>query len=72
MYYLIIVLYVIKKFLLKIPGGIFGPEAEANLLEVLDMPNKQDQYDRIQRYDYSLHHVILIASILLFHLHSTH
>lgn len=39
-----------QKFLLKIPGGIFGPEVEASLLEVLDMPNKQDQYDRIQRF----------------------
>jgi hypothetical protein len=34
---------------LKIPEGIFGSEAEVSLLEVLDMAEKQDQYDRIQR-----------------------
>jgi len=38
---------VIKKFLLKIPGGVLGPSVEQKLLGVLELDNRMEQYDTI-------------------------
>jgi len=38
-----------QKFLLKIPGGLFGRELEAQLLSVLDLRSRLQQYKAIQR-----------------------
>ncbi|ESN96392.1 hypothetical protein HELRODRAFT_142800, partial [Helobdella robusta] len=45
---------VIKKFLLKIPGGIFGIEAENQLLQVLNINEKLLQFDAINKIIRSL------------------
>ena len=34
---------VLKKFLRKIPGGIFGPENEAALFEIVKMAKTEEQ-----------------------------
>ena len=34
---------VMKKFLRKIPGGIFGPENEAELFHLINLPDKEEQ-----------------------------
>lgn len=35
---------VVKKFLLKIPGGVFGPDVEYQLLQVLEIDNRMQQH----------------------------
>ena len=32
-----------KKFLRKIPGGIFGPDNEAELFHLINLPDKEEQ-----------------------------
>ena len=39
--------YVLQKFLLSIPGGVFGAEQEEKLLTVLKIDNQLKQYDVI-------------------------
>ncbi|GFO42197.1 rho GTPase-activating protein 20 [Plakobranchus ocellatus] len=41
---------VVKKFLLKIPGGIFTPEGEEQLLNVLTIDDKMRQIDAVHNY----------------------
>jgi len=36
---------VVKKFLLKIPGGVFGEAVEVKLLQVLNLQQRLDQYE---------------------------
>ncbi|CAH1800114.1 unnamed protein product [Owenia fusiformis] len=38
---------VVKKFLLKLPGGIFGEDTEQDLLSVLDLSHTLQKYDAI-------------------------
>ncbi|KAF6034487.1 hypothetical protein EB796_007208 [Bugula neritina] len=45
---------VIKRFLLCIPGGVFGAEGEETLLSVLEVENELEQYDIINRVVMSL------------------
>ncbi len=37
--------FVLQKFLLKIPTGVFGEESERRLLTVLELPTRMEQYD---------------------------
>ncbi|CAG5135828.1 unnamed protein product [Candidula unifasciata] len=41
---------VVKKFLLKIPGGVFTPEGEAQLLNVLSFVHKVDQIKAVHNF----------------------
>ncbi|GFR59839.1 rho GTPase-activating protein 20 [Elysia marginata] len=41
---------VVKKFLLKIPGGIFTPEGEEQLLNVLTIDDKMRQIDAVHNF----------------------
>ncbi|XP_048766598.1 uncharacterized protein LOC125673814 isoform X2 [Ostrea edulis] len=45
---------VVKKFLLRIPGGIFGTEGEATLLSVLSLQHKMEQYEAVHAFLISL------------------
>lgn len=40
---------VLKKFLRKIPGGIFGPENEALLFDIIKLQNTEEKLNRVQR-----------------------
>ena len=40
---------VMKKFLRKIPGGIFGPQNEAAIFNILKMEDSQDQMKAVNR-----------------------
>lgn len=40
---------VLKKFLRKIPGGIFGREIEQQFFQIIDMPDVKSQRDEIHR-----------------------
>lgn len=40
---------VLKKFLRKVPGGIFGREIEQKFFEVIETPDVQKQRDEIYR-----------------------
>ena len=40
---------VLKKFLRKIPGGIFGPDNEAELFSVIDMDTEDEKLALVQR-----------------------
>lgn len=39
-----------QKFLRKLPGGIFGPENEEALFEIINIENLEDKRDRIHRF----------------------
>jgi len=39
----------LQRFLLCIPGGVFGAEGEETLLSVLEVENELEQYDIINR-----------------------
>ncbi|XP_059176512.1 uncharacterized protein LOC131956112 isoform X2 [Physella acuta] len=41
---------VVKKFLLKIPGGIFTPEGEEELLRALTLTQKMDQIEAVHNF----------------------
>ena len=41
---------VLKKFLRKIPGGIFGPENETKLFEVIKLENDDEKLTEVQRW----------------------
>ncbi|KAH9490913.1 hypothetical protein Btru_039782 [Bulinus truncatus] len=41
---------VVKKFLLKIPGGIFSPDGEEALLRVLTLTQKMDQIEAVHSF----------------------
>ncbi|XP_005108259.1 dentin sialophosphoprotein isoform X2 [Aplysia californica] len=41
---------VVKKFLLKIPGGVFTPEGEEQLLQVLTLPQKMEQIEAVHSF----------------------
>lgn len=45
---------VVKKFILKLPGGIFTPEGEEYLLEVLTMTRRFEQCQRVNEFIKSL------------------
>lgn len=45
---------VVKKFLLRLPGGIFGPEGEETLLHVLAIGHKMEQYEAVHKFLSSL------------------
>ncbi|XP_055706256.1 uncharacterized protein LOC129803591 [Phlebotomus papatasi] len=45
---------VLKKFLRKIPGGVFGRQGEAELFAIIDLPNEEEQQERIHRLLMSL------------------
>lgn len=45
---------VVKKFLLRLPGGIFTPEGEETLLRVLALGHKMEQYEAVHKYISSL------------------
>lgn len=38
---------VLKKFLRKLPGGIFGIDGEQQLFKMIEMPNVEEQRDHI-------------------------
>ncbi len=40
---------VLKKFLRKIPGGVFGPENEAELFEIIKLEDTEEKIARVQR-----------------------
>jgi hypothetical protein len=42
-----IVFLFLQKFLLRIPGGIFGTDGEAVLLSVLSLQHKMEQYEAV-------------------------
>lgn len=37
----------LQKFLLRLPGGIFGKEGEATLLSVLSLQHKMEQFEAV-------------------------
>lgn len=41
---------VLKKFLRKLPGGIFGRQGEQELFHVIELNNVDEQRDKIHRY----------------------
>lgn len=41
---------VVKKFLLRLPGGIFGKEGEATLLSVLSLQHKMEQFEAVHAF----------------------
>lgn len=41
---------VLKKFLRKIPGGVFGRDAEMELFQIIEIDNELEQQERIHRY----------------------
>lgn len=41
---------VLKKFLRKVPGGIFGRQIEQKFFEIFEHPDEQAQRDEIYRY----------------------
>jgi hypothetical protein len=43
---------VLKKFLRKIPGGIFGRDGEQRLFAVIDLPTIEEQRDQIHRLEF--------------------
>lgn len=43
---------VLKKFLRKIPGGIFGRGGEQRLFAVIDLPTIEEQRDQIHRLEF--------------------
>ncbi|XP_050390664.1 uncharacterized protein LOC126809868 isoform X1 [Patella vulgata] len=45
---------VVKKFLLRLPGGIFGPEGEEHLLQVLTIGHKSEQCQAVHEFIDSL------------------
>ena len=45
---------VMKKFLRKIPGGIFGADNEAAIFQIIKMEDKTDQMKAVQRLMTSL------------------
>ncbi|XP_049777796.1 rho GTPase-activating protein 20 isoform X6 [Schistocerca cancellata] len=57
---------VLKKFLRKLPGGIFGREGEQRLFTVIDMGNKEEQRDEIHRLITSLPEHTQRLLVLLF------
>lgn len=42
---------VLKKFLRKIPGGVFGREGEQQLFSVIQLDSIEQQRDQIHKYD---------------------
>jgi hypothetical protein len=40
---------VLKKFLRKIPGGVFGKDVEQKFFQVLDMPDDREQRMEIEK-----------------------
>ena len=40
---------VLKKFLRKIPGGIFGPENEAELFQIIKIDSTEEKLKKVQR-----------------------
>ena len=40
---------VLKKFLRKIPGGIFGPDNETELFSIIDMDTEDEKLALVQR-----------------------
>lgn len=55
---------VLKKFLRKIPNGIFGREVESELFKIIEIDDKLEQQTKIHRYVYFLH---LWASLSISH-----
>lgn len=56
---------VMKKFLRKIPGGIFGPDNEAELFHLINLPDKEEQMKAVHRLmsslpQYSQHLLVLL------------
>nr|XP_022292705.1 uncharacterized protein LOC111103605 isoform X2 [Crassostrea virginica]XP_022292813.1 uncharacterized protein LOC111103676 isoform X2 [Crassostrea virginica] len=45
---------VVKKFLLRLPGGIFGKDGEATLLSVLTLQHKMEQFEAVHAFLASL------------------
>lgn len=41
---------VLKKFLRKIPGGIFGRDGEMELFQIIEIDDELEQQERIHRY----------------------
>lgn len=46
---------VLKKFLRKIPGGIFGRDGETELFQIVEIDDVKEQQERIHRYVYLLY-----------------
>lgn len=42
---------VLKKFLRKVPGGIFGPQNEAELFKIIKIEDTQEKLKKVQRSD---------------------
>ncbi|XP_055952343.1 uncharacterized protein LOC129988204 isoform X4 [Argiope bruennichi] len=57
---------VLKKFLRKLPGGIFGPENEEALFDIIDADGLEEKRDRIHRLITSLPVVAQHLLVLLF------
>ncbi|KAG8191654.1 hypothetical protein JTE90_016444 [Oedothorax gibbosus] len=57
---------VLKKFLRKLPGGIFGPENEEYLFEIINLEGLEEKRDRIHRLITSLPVVAQHLLVLLF------
>ncbi|XP_069684730.1 T-cell activation Rho GTPase-activating protein isoform X2 [Periplaneta americana] len=57
---------VLKKFLRKLPGGIFGRDGEQRLFAVIDLPSTEEQRDQIHRLITSLPTYTQRLLVLLF------
>ncbi|XP_076329189.1 uncharacterized protein LOC143235176 isoform X6 [Tachypleus tridentatus] len=56
---------VLKKFLRKLPGGIFGPQNEERLFSIIDLENTDEKCDEIHRLIISLPSVAQHLLVLL-------
>lgn len=45
--FVIPILSILQKFLLRLPGGIFGKDGEATLLSVLTLQHKMEQFEAV-------------------------
>ncbi|XP_022253648.1 rho GTPase-activating protein 20-like [Limulus polyphemus] len=57
---------VLKKFIRKLPGGIFGPQNENMLFNVIDIENTDEKLNEIHRLIISLPSVAQYLLVLLF------
>ena len=48
---------VLKKFLRKLPGGIFGPDNEAELFRVIKAGTEEEKLATVQRYILTTYHI---------------
>lgn len=61
---------VLKKFLRKIPGGIFGKDIEQQFFQIIESSDIQAQRDEIHRY--LNHHIYIDYIIFLIYFYGIH